>query len=495
MPRWSLWILALGSGLALPLAFAPTEWWWLALISIGLFYSLLQNVTPKQALFLGWLFGLGYFGVGVHWIYHSLHLFGAAIAPLAALLTLVFVLVMTVFPALTAYVWVRLRRADAVLSNVFLFAAVWTLSELLRGKLLDGFPWILVGYSQTSGPLGNLAPVVGVYGLSFFVVLIAALCMVLVSGASKKKVMAVVIIVMPVLASMASGAWNFSQPVGEPVRVRMVQANIAQEMKFSADRLRTALTDYSALSQQPGLSEVDLVVWPETAIPTYFDRVENFMQPFVEDMDQLGVDVLSGGFERDGDDIYNAVQQLGGEQQSYRKRHLVPFGEYMPLRFILDFAAKFIVIPMSDLSAGSGAHEPLSLQGVQWGVSICYEDVYGEEMRQLLPASQVLLNVSNDAWFGNSAAPHQHEQKARMRAREFSRPLVRVTNTGVSSAIDKQGRILGRIPHNTSGILDVDIQPQEGWTPYARTGNWPVFILCLAIFFLFLSLHRLYERR
>jgi len=149
----------------------------------------------------------------------------------------------------------------------------------------------------------------------------------------------------------------------------MVQANIAQEMKFSADRLRTALTQYSALSEEPGLSDVNLVVWPETAIPTYFDRVENFMQPFVDSMDELGIDVLSGGFERDGDDIYNAVQQLGGERQSYRKRHLVPFGEYMPLRFILDFAAKFIVIPMSDLAAGSGAHEPLDLQGVQWGVS------------------------------------------------------------------------------------------------------------------------------
>ncbi|NND90792.1 MAG: apolipoprotein N-acyltransferase, partial [Granulosicoccus sp.] len=203
--------------------------------------------------------------------------------------------------------------------------------------------------------------------------------------------------------------------------------------------------------------------------------------PFVASMDARGVDILSGGFQRDGDDVYNAVRQLGGDRALYRKRHLVPFGEYMPLRFILDSVANFIDIPMSDLSAGSGPHEPLYLQGVAIGVSICYEDVYGEEMRALLPAANLLVNVSNDAWFGDSAAPHQHEQKARMRAREFARPMIRVTNTGVSSVIDYRGDVLGRIGHDVQGILDVQVQPRTGYTLYARTGNWPVFILGIAL--------------
>jgi len=452
MPRWLYWVFALGSGLALPFAFSPTEWWLLAPLSIGTLYALLHRATPKQALFIGWLFGLGYFGIGVHWVYHSLHLFGAAIAPLAALLTLLFVLVMTVFPALTTYVWASLRHSNSALVNVLLFAALWALAELLRGKVLDGFPWILVGYSQTTGPLGNLAPIVGVYGISFLVVLLAASCVVIASAALRQKLVALALVVLPLCLSFFASGKNFSSPEGEPVRVRMVQANIAQEMKFSAERLRKSLNEYTDLTQKEGLEEVDLVIWPGK--------------------------------------IYNAVKQLGGKQQTYRKRHLVPFGEYMPLRFILDFAAKFIVIPMSDLAAGTGTHEPMELQGVRWGISICYEDVYGEEMRDLLPASQVLLNVSNDAWFGNSAAPHQHEQKARMRAREFARPLVRVTNTGVSSAIDERGRVLGRIAHNTAGVLDIDVQPQSGWTPYARTGNWPVFLLSMAILFLVLFRRR-----
>jgi len=158
------------------------------------------------------------------------------------------------------------------------------------------------------------------------------------------------------------------------------------------------------------------------------------------------------------------------------------------LHFILNYVATFIQIPMSDLSPGTGPHVPLSLRGVKVGVSICYEDVYGEEMRALLPASTLLVNVSNDAWFGASAAPHQHEQKARMRAREFARPLVRVTNTGVSSSISHLGRVEGRIAHNTSGVLDVMVQPREGLTIYARTGNWPIFLL--AIVFLIYTILR-----
>jgi len=198
-------------------------------------------------------------------------------------------------------------------------------------------------------------------------------------------------------------------------------------------------------------------------------------------LDNAGIDIIAGGFQRDGENIYNAVKQLGGEQAVYQKRHLVPFGEYMPLRFLLDFAAKFIIIPMADLAAGTGPNLPLTLQGVEVGISICYEDVFGEEMREVLPAAELLVNVSNDAWFGNTLAPHQHEQKARMRAREFERPMIRVTNTGISTAIDYRGNVMGRIEPNTKGILDVRVQPRSGYTLYARTGNWPVFIICIII--------------
>ena len=484
LPRWLVAILAVCSGLVLPFSFAPTEWWAVAGGSFFVLYLLLQNASPRQALLIGWLFGLGYFGIGVHWIYFSLHLFGAAIAPLAVFLTFVFVLVMTVFPAGSAYLWARFRQPNSPVINVLLFSALWVVAELLRGKIMNGFPWILVGYSQTTGPLGSLAPVVGVYGLSFLVVLISCVGVVLINRPSRTTFKAVAIIAIPAVLAILSNKIQFSQPVNEPLTVRMVQANITQEMKFSRERLEESLLKYTQMSMQDGISDVNLVVWPETAIPTYFDRVAPAMSTFVRSMDELGVDVISGGFQRDGDDVYNAVKQLGGEQAIYQKRHLVPFGEYMPARFILDFAAKYIIIPMADLAAGSGPHEPMNIQGVAVGISICYEDVFGEEMRAVLPESQLLINVSNDAWFGNTSAPHQHEQKARMRAREFARPMIRVTNTGISAAIDHQGNIIDRIGHNKKGILDVRVQPRSGYTPYAKTGNWPVFILCVVVLLL-----------
>lgn len=482
LPPWLVWIIAICSGLTLPLAFAPTEWWQVAVGSLVILYWLIQTLTVRQALFIGWLFGLGYFGIGVHWVYHSLHLFGAAIAPLAAALTLVFVLVMTVFPAACCALWAHMRKPHRPVVNALLFASLWVLLELLRGKLVGGFPWILIGYSQTTGPVGHLAPFVGVYGLSFLIVLASALIVAIAFSTQKARLIAFPLAFAMILASFALKGIEFSTPTNSPLAVRLVQGNIPQSMKFSDGRLETSLRLYTEMTVEQPLDDIDLVVWPETAIPTHYHRVEQWLQPFAESMDERNVDVLSGVFVREGDDVYNAVKRLGGGQEVYRKRHLVPFGEYMPLRFILDFAAAYIDIPMSDLTPGTGPHEPITLmQGTAVGVSICYEDVYGEKMRAALPDAQLLVNVSNDAWFGNSAAPHQHEQKARMRAREFERPLVRVTNTGVSSAIDYKGEILGRIDHDTKGIFDVQVQPRDGATLYARTGNWPVFLLSFFI--------------
>jgi len=479
-PVVSLMVAAL-AGVALPFAFAPFEWWPLAPLSLAALYYLLQTQTPRQALLTGWVFGLGYFGFGVHWIYYSLHLFGAAIAPLAALLTFVFVLVMTLFPALTAWAFAKLQSAARRQHNALLFAALWVIAELLRGKIMGGFPWILVGYSQTSAPLGAYAPLIGVYGIGFLLVWLSSAAVgVLIGTRWVSRGFAVAAVLLVVLGGVLLDLVAWSTPRAEPLRLRLVQANIPQEMKFSRERLENSLRQYTSMTLT-GLENIDLVVWPETAIPTFMQRVEPTLQGFTKQMDAAGVDVLSGVFTRNEDNVYNSVRQLGGDKALYRKRHLVPFGEFMPMRFVLDFAARFIDIPMSDLAADTGPHVPLAVQGELIGVSICYEDVYGEEMRALLPASTLLINVSNDAWFGDSVAPHQHEQKARMRAREFARPLIRVTNTGISSAINERGEILGRIAHNTQGVLDVSVMPRNGMTPYAWTGNWPVFLLALVL--------------
>lgn len=477
-------VLALLAGLVLPFAFAPTDWTVLAPLSILVFYALLHARSPREAAWLGWLFGVGYFGIGVSWVYHSLHIFGGAAEVFAGLITVIFVLVMTVFPAVTAWLFARLATPRRWTFNLCLFAALWVLSELLRNSIMGGFPWILLGYAQTAEPLGALAPVVGVYGISFLLIVMSLAAMhALVVRPRASRLACAALTVLVGLSAWGASQREFTEAKANTFGIRLAQANIAQELKFSRERLLRSLNDYLALSEQDLGDDIDLIVWPETAIPTSFANVDNYIAPVIERLEARGVDVLAGGFDRDGDDSYNAVRQLGGQRQMYRKRHIVPFGEYLPMRGVLELFGGLIVLPGSDLARGRGPHVPLVIGGEGIGVSICYEDVFGEEMRPLLPSSSILVNVSNDAWFGDSAAPHQHEQKARMRAREMGRPMVRVTNTGVSSAIRYDGTIIGRIPHGVAGVLDVDVQPRTGTTPYVVWGNWPVFLLSCGIAF------------
>lgn len=480
--------LAAAAGAALVLAFAPWELWLVAPLSIAALYALLQPLSPRRAALAGFVFGVGYFGLGVNWVYHSLRLFGGATSFFAVFLVALLVAICALFPMATAWLWARIRGAGGrstptlQVRDAWLFAALWSLSELARGKVLGGFPWIIVGYSQTDGPLGTLAPVMGVYGIGFLLVGASASLVVVLRGATvRSRASAIAGIVILAGMSAVASTLEFTEAKSTTLGVRLVQANIAQSLKFDPDQLERSLRDYRELSLKALPDDIAVVVWPETAIPASFDRVLPDLAPWIEEVEARNIDVLSGGFEREGERTWNAVRQLGGTEQIYRKHHLVPFGEYLPFRSVLEIFAALVEIPGSDLSRGSDQVVPLTIAGEAIGVSICYEDVFGEELRSLVPESTVLVNVSNDAWFGDSAAPHQHEQKARMRARELARPLIRATNTGVSSSIAYNGAIEGRIANDVRGTLDVRVTPRTGLTWYARTGNWPVFAAAIAI--------------
>ena len=486
-------ILALVAGAAMSLSFAPFELWWIAPLCVGCLYAIIQSNPSKSAAGLGFLFGLGYFGVGVSWVYNSLHDFGGASPPIGVMLTAFLVCFLSLYPCLAAYTFRRLTRIQNARMTVFnaaFFASLWAIAELLRAKILGGFPWINIGYSQTTGPLGSLAPIVGVYGIGFVLVFWSVLLTTI--AVTKQPLITRIgsvlwFVLIPVLG-IALAELSFSTPTDEQFKVRIVQANIPQELKFSKERLQASLNEYTKLSLDAE-EGTDLIVWPETAIPTYFQNVERAMANFVQQMDDRGIEVLSGGFYNDDSGNYNAVRQLGGEKVLYQKRHLVPFGEYIPFRFAFQWFSRFVTISTHDLSVPTTPLEPIVVAGMPLGLSICYEDTFGEEMRVLLPESRVLVNVSNDAWFGDSFAPHQHEQMARMRAREFSRPMVRATNSGVSSFIDEKGNILGRIAHDRQGVLDRTVVPQQGQTPYAATGNWPLGIFSLIIIAISAGLH------
>lgn len=471
--------MVLLAGIAMPFSFAPYSMWFLPFFALAALYWSVQNVPLKLAWKLGLVFGLGYFAFGVYWIYHSVRLFGDAPAVLAVAMTALFVLVMALFPACVCAVYATLRvRGSWVLSNALLFSGLWLFAELLRGFIFGGFPWLLVGYSQIDTFFSGYAPVFGVFSISWLVVFMAAAGCELVAQRqwiNRTLIATCVAIVVVTGIALATKIWTADQQ--QSLQMRLVQGNIKQELKFSRRRLEESLKMYQDLTLRAP-PETQLVVWPETAIPTLFANVDARLRPFVEEMSARGTDVISGGFYRDENDkAYNSVRQLGGDRALYSKGHLVPFGEFMPFRTLLQPIARFVQIPMSDLSAAPAPARALAVADWDIGISICYEDVFGTEMRSTLPDAQLLINVSNDAWFGDSSAPHQHQEMARMRAREFERAMVRVTNTGITSVIDYRGQIHDSIAFGVQGTIDASIPLRTEATPYVSLGDLPMWIL------------------
>ena len=270
----------------------------------------------------------------------------------------------------------------------------------------------------------------------------------------------------------------------EKLDVALIQGNISQEMKWDRSKHAFIMEKYLEMSKRH--FDADIIIWPETAIPTYYSMVKNsFLKKVGKTADENNIDYLIGVFTFDSENgyVYNSVMTLGSELGFYHKQHLVPFGEYLPFRGVLTFLERYIDIPMADISSGEG--RPLvRLKGYPVGASICYEAVYGSEVIEGMPEAKILVNVSNDAWFGDSLAPHQHLEITRSRAVETGRFLLRATNTGVSAVIDPMGRIINKSVQFQDDVVRATIQPYKGITPYARWGNWgivSIIICCLIV--------------
>ncbi|WP_006788504.1 apolipoprotein N-acyltransferase [Thiorhodospira sibirica] len=487
LSRWPLhplypalrYVLALICGVGLVFSFAPYAQRPLAVLCLLPLFWLWGQAPRRQAMGLGYAFGLGFFGAGVSWVYYSLHLFGEAIAPLAALLTALFVAFLALYPALLGAVIASLRPRHQGLTWLLVIPALWVLFEWWRGWFLTGFPWLLLGHSQVDTPLGGYAPVLGVYGVSL---LVATLAGALVWGLNdiKRRALPAAALVALIWAGgygLQMRAWT--QPDAVSLQVALLQGNVAQETKWQAEGLEISMAVYAELHQQALGS--DLIVWPETAIPTFYDEIlEDYLLPLAEQARAHGGETLVGIFvyEPLRQHIYNSIVHLGGSPyvyapHAYHKRHLVPFGEYLPGRSLLMWLNAWLEIPMSDLDVGTAA-PVLTVGEIPLGLSVCYEGAFGEQVIEALPQARVLVNVSNDAWFGDSIAPHQHLEIARMRSLETGRPMLRATNTGISAVIDYDGRLIARSPQFTTHLLQAEIYPRQGATPYSKLSNMPV---------------------
>jgi apolipoprotein N-acyltransferase len=501
--------LALLAGGCLPLSFAPYGLFPVAVLSPALLFYLWQNISPQRAFWRGFLYGVGMFGIGVSWVHISFYQFGGMPLLGAISLTAAFVLGMALYPALLGGLLTRFFPNNTPTKLLLILPAAWTLIEWLRGWLFTGFPWLSIGYSQIDSPLNGFAPLLGVYGVSWITIFTAALLVKLTTdlrqepslqrdGVAKTPQVSrnndllrrgfglpAALKFLSVLLMIWGGGWllngvSWTTTVGKPLQIALVQGNVPQEFKWLSSYQITTIQRYLELSQV----DADIIIWPESAIPLFFHEIPEYMPDFFKKLKEQhltsGTDFLIGipVMRRDGSYL-NSVASIGTQPGFYNKHHLVPFGEYIPLQSIFGNLLKLLEVPMSDFSAGAAQQANLYSAGQAIGVSICYEDAFGELIRNSLPSARLLVNVSNDAWFGDSIAPHQHLEIARMRALESGRYLLRATNTGISAVINAKGQITTQAAQFEITTLIATAQAYQGATPYIRFGNGLVVTLLL----------------
>jgi apolipoprotein N-acyltransferase len=460
------------AGATLVAAFQPIGLTPLALLSPALLIHLwLCAPRARDAVWIGFAFGMGLFTAGVSWVYVSLSVFGGMPLPVAAFATLAYCAFLSWPLAAAGYAQHRLPGSESM-RTLCVIPALWMAAELLRGWGLTGFPWLVLGYAATDTPLAGYAPVAGVYGTSLAIATCAGLLLRAMTGPKRALPLVLLAALLGTGAALHTVEWT--QPYGPPVTASLLQGNVAQETKFDPERFERTFSAYERLASG---SRAKLVVLPETALPRFLDRIDPAHLAALDAIAKRnGGDLLLGVPYRTGQDSYfNSVVSLGvSPPQIYSKSHLVPFGEFILPGF--GWIVNVLHVPMSEFSRGDAVQAPLAVAGQQVAVNICYEDAFGEELIGPLPAATLLVNVSNMAWFGDTLAPGQHLQMARMRTIETGRAMLAATNTGMTAAIDRGGRVIAQLPQYKEDRLDVEVRGYSGATPYVRLGNWPALL-------------------
>jgi len=478
-------LLALVAGVLVTLSFSPFYWWPLLLPAFAVVYLLWRNASSGRAFYYGLLFGIGQFASGASWVYISIQSFGGMPPALAGVCVTGFVLLLSLFPALAGWLQAMFGRWGVISRMVFIIPVCYLVMEWLRGWMLTGFPWLTTGYALLDTPLSGLAPIGGVYMLSLLgLMTIGGMIVLLIDYELKTALIAIL------LATAWSGSWYLDQRAwshveGQPIKVAVIQNNVPLLDKWQVNRRADIIDEYLLRSSEH--TDKDLIVWPEGAIPDY---LENMPPAFWHRLKSHPADFVFGTLYRpEGDDrYYNSMIAVNHRVTVYSKQHLVPFGEFFPMQQQLDPILKYLTIPMADFTPWPDTQRPLEVAGVKAAASICYEDAFPQEWRNQVASSGILVNVSEDMWFGNSLAPHQRLQMARFRAREFERPMVRSSNNGLSSLIDWKGKIDVITPQFEKAVAVGIVQPRQGETPYARFGDLPtqvlsVFLLLSALLF------------
>lgn len=487
---YKAYLLALVSGMIYPLGFAPLGFWPLTLISILFFYSLLKYSPAKRAG-LGFCYGFGQFGIGTSWVYVSIHQFGGATVALAIIITLLFTAYLSLYPALLGFLFQKYHQHTASPNFGLIFIFLWLVIDGLRGWVFSGFPWLYAGYSGIDTVLSSWAPLIGVHGLTLIIVGSAVLIEKMLSKKrlsdtglfDRKWQLPGLILLLMWGSSLGVAKIQWSSTDGQPTTATLIQPNISQNLKWEANHLRNTLTTLDEMTLK---ARGQLVVWPESALPIFEDRIRPYLTQIARRSALKGQSIVTGVPVRDSHSkkYYSAAMVLNADNmetaEKYYKRRLVPFGEYVPLENQLRGLIEFFNLPMSGFSLGPSKQNTLRVDGLSMGVAICYEIVYPRLVYDQSRQANMILTISNDAWFGHSWGPQQHLEMARMRAIETALPVLRGTNNGITALIDYKGKVASQLPQNTRQALEVIFQPRRSHSPIQYYSFWWLAIISLA---------------
>jgi apolipoprotein N-acyltransferase len=480
LPIQAQWRLAaaFGTGASLNVAFAPFGGWPIAILAPAALFALIRGLPPRRAGWTGAAFGAGLFAFGTYWLYTCLHVFGLVPIWLTVVLQAALIGLMSLYSTALCYLANRFWLKPGATRAWLVLPVLWVLLEWLRGWALSGFPWLSLGYAMIDSPLRGWAPVFGVYGVTWAAATIAvALNVSLMPASSTARrlgALAAMVGLFAVPALLARYDWTRSS--GAPVPIAAVQGAVSQDQKWQAKNLGETMKRYTRLTSQAWGAR--LIIWPEAALPVLANDIQDYLRALQELGRAHDADFAIGlvNYAPETKRYYNGLLLLSESGGGwYYKRHLVPFGEYFPVPAFVRSWLRLMSLPYDDISPGSEHQAPLSA-GQKLGLTICYEDAFGSSQLKALRSATLLINVTNNAWYGDSTAPHQHLQIARMRALEAGRYLLRAANDGITAAIGPHGEIVARLPQFQEAVLRAEVQPMTGLTPYARLGNYPVII-------------------
>jgi len=481
------------AGLSLVFAYAPFSQWYLALLIPAFTFHKIQKQAPKKAAKLIGIFAFGWFASGISWVHVSIDQFGGLPLVVSLGLMLLLCIYLAIFPALAAYLTARFSKNQQL--NLWLLPSFWLISEYLRGAVLTGFPWLSLGYSQIDSPLASFAPVIGEVGITALIVFIN-ICLVKIVSAIKQQSYTslsfpITLVFMLSIFSFIFSKITWVKPSGEITKVALVQGNIAQSIKWAPEQEWPTMLKYLDLTRVN--YDADIIIWPESAIPAMEPAVQDYLTTVNRSALLNDSAIITGviNYNFESKEYFNSLITLGKKQTEddqgyfynhsnrYSKNHLLPIGEFVPFQEWLRPIAPLFNLPQSSFSRGSYVQKNLIANDLHILPLLCFEIAFPHQLAaNLTNKTDLILTVSNDAWFGNSHGPHQHMEIARMRALEFGRPLLRSTNNGITAIVNHKGGFIARIPQFEEKVLKAEVPLVIGETPYSQ---WPRLILLLMV--------------